>query len=165
MFFAAVLQPVNFQFTTAKGKDIIIPENVNLEPCTFHSNPKFLDVFWLIELADRLQGPFTMLYTLAAVSTRSDSLFVLALGHIAGGAGTSLLFSAPEAWFVTEHQREGGSKESLSATFGYAYTGDALCAVLAGLLASKAVAITGPTGPFVLSVGFLVAAAVATMLM
>jgi MFS family permease len=48
---------------------------------------------------------FTVLYTLGALSTRSSLLLILLLGRVAGGIGTSLLFSAPEAWLVAEFQK------------------------------------------------------------
>ena len=120
---------------------------------------KFLVVFWLMRMADWLQGPYfyevysskilnglpvsldlvskiflvgfattgvfgpfigrfvdtigrkagtlayAALYTIGALSTRSALLPLLLLGRVAGGLGTSLLFSAPEAWLVGEHQK------------------------------------------------------------
>lgn len=39
---------------------------------------------------------FAGLYTLGAISTTSNILPILLLGRVAGGLGTSLLFSAPE---------------------------------------------------------------------
>ena len=48
---------------------------------------------------------FALLYALSALSTRCNTLGLLLAGRVAGGIGTSLLFSAPEAWLVSEHQR------------------------------------------------------------
>jgi MFS transporter, MFS domain-containing protein family, molybdate-anion transporter len=175
---------------------------------------RFLVVFWLLRMADWLQGPyfyevysskvingspvsldmvsklflvgfastgifgpwigkavdsigrkagtlaFAVLYTLGALSTRSSLLPVLLAGRVAGGIGTSLLFSAPEAWLVGEHQREKHDDRWLGDTFGLAYAGDALVAIGAGQLASAAAAVSGPTGPFTASVAFLVLGAV-----
>ena len=115
---------------------------------------RFLPVFWLLRMADWLQGPyfyevyaskvfngqpaslslvsklfltgfgatalfgpsvgritdsqgrkagtlaFALFYTIGALTTRSPLLWVLLLGRLAGGIGTSLLFSAPEAWLA-----------------------------------------------------------------
>ena len=170
---------------------------------------RFLVVFWLMRMADWLQGPyfyevysskviggvpvsldlvsklflvgfastglfgpwigklvdgvgrkagtlaFAALYTLGALSTRSSLLPLLLLGRVAGGVGTSLLFSAPEAWLVGEHQREKHDGKWLGETFGLAYAGDALVAIAAGQLASMTAAKAGPTGPFTASVLFL----------
>lgn len=170
---------------------------------------RFLTVFWLLRMADWLQGPyfyevysskiingapvsldmvsklflvgfastglfgpwigklvdtvgrkagtiaFAALYTLGALSTRSSLLPLLLLGRVAGGIGTSLLFSAPEAWLVGEHQKEGHDGKWLGETFGLAYAGDALVAITAGQLASTTAAKVGPTGPFTASVLFL----------
>ena len=170
---------------------------------------RFLVVFWLMRMADWLQGPyfyevysskliggvpvsldlvsklflvgfastglfgpwigklvdsvgrkagtlaFAALYTVGALSTRSSLLPLLLLGRVAGGVGTSLLFSAPEAWLVGEHQRENHDGKWLGETFGLAYAGDALVAIAAGQLASLTAAKAGPTGPFTASVLFL----------
>ncbi len=175
---------------------------------------KFLLVFWLVRLADWLQGPyfyevyaskifngapasidiisrlflvgfattgilgpwvgrqvdirgrragtvaFTILYSLGALSTRFNLLPLLLLGRIAGGIGTSLLFSAPEAWMVGEHQNMGHDGKWIGQTFEWAYAGDAIVAILAGQLASMAAGKAGPTGPYTLSVGVLIASAI-----
>lgn len=177
---------------------------------------RFLVVFWLLRLADWLQGPYfyevyssktlngvpvslqfvsrlflvgfgatgvfgpfmgrfvdnvgrkagtllyTLLYALGAISTRSNSLVGLLLGRLAGGLGTSLLFSAPEAWLVGEHQRLQADDRWLGQTFGWAYGGDSLVAITAGQLASWATTHFGrggPTAPFTLSVAVLAVAA------
>jgi len=98
---------------------------------------------------------FALLYSLGASSTKSNLLGVLLLGRVLGGIGTSLLFSAPEAWLVGEAGREG-VESSLGETFGLAYAGDSIVAILAGQMAGAAASTRGPTGPFELSVGFLV---------
>ena len=173
---------------------------------------RFLPVFWLLRMADWLQGPyfyevyaskifngqpaplslvsklfltgfgatalfgpavgrltdqsgrkagtlaFAAFYTIGALTTRSPLLWVLLLGRLAGGIGTSLLFSAPEAWLVGEAQKTN-TAGALGDTFGAAYAGDAIVAICAGQLASLAATSRGPSGPFELSVGFLAAGA------
>ena len=170
---------------------------------------KYLAVFWLLRMADWLQGPYffevfssktsngmpvtsdmvgkifllgfattgligpflgqlvdtygrkggtllyTLLYALSALSTRSSNMAVILAGRVAGGLGTSLLFSAPEAWLVGEHERSGMDGKWLGQTFGWAYAGDAIVAIVAGQLATLAARQAGPTGPFLLSVAFL----------
>ena len=61
---------------------------------------------------------FCVLYVLGALSTKSSLLTVLLLGRLVNGIGTSLLFSAPEAWLVGETTQipDGGSY--LGETFG-----------------------------------------------
>jgi len=178
---------------------------------------RFLIVFWLLRMADWLQGPyfyevyaskiiagspvsldmvsklfligfgttgllgpfvgklvdssgrragtlvFTLLYTIGALSTRSDLLWILIIGRLAGGVGTSLLFSAPESWLVGEHSKGGFNGKWLGQTFGLAYAGDSLVAIAAGQLAGAAAAARGPTGPFEISVAFLVAGAMVAL--
>jgi hypothetical protein len=104
---------------------------------------------------------FALLYSLGAASTKSNLLYVLLLGRVMSGIGTSLLFSAPEAWLVgeatTDEEGEGG--KYLGETFGLAYAGDSIVAILAGQFAGAAAGKRGPTGPFELSIGFLAAGA------
>jgi len=105
---------------------------------------------------------FTALYALGALSTKSVFLQVLFMGRILSGIGTSLLFSAPEAWLVGASQannREHGDDPEgkyLGETFGLAYSGDSLVAIAAGQMAAWAASTSaGPTGPFLLSTIFL----------
>jgi MFS family permease len=98
---------------------------------------------------------FSLLYSLGAMSTKSNVLGVLLAGRVMGGIGTSLLFSAPEAWLVGDAARTG-VESSLGETFGLAYAGDSIVAILAGQMAGMAAGSRGPSGPFELSVGFLI---------
>lgn len=100
---------------------------------------------------------FTLIYSLGAASTKSPLLSILLMGRVLSGIGTSLLFSAPEAWLVGEAQAKEKGLDYLGETFGLAYAGDSIVAILAGQLAGAAASGRGPTGPFELSVGFLVA--------
>jgi len=119
----------------------------------------------LTDSAGRKKGclAFAAMYALSALSTRSNSLAVLILGRILGGTATSLLFSAPEAWLVSEHEHGGYDGAALGEIFGWAYFGDGLAAILAGKLAGAAVGraegkgawLSGPSAPFELSVVFL----------
>lgn len=119
----------------------------------------------LVDTMGRKKGclAFAALYIMSALSTRSNALSILVLGRILGGTATSLLFSAPEAWLVSEHSRHGLPGEDLGATFGWAYFGDGIAAILAGKLAGAVAGraggggsvLSGPTAPFELSVGFL----------
>lgn len=94
---------------------------------------------------------FCALYTLGALSTKSSLLSLVFLGRLVNGVGTSLLFSAPEAWLVGESQRTEGGGDWLGETFGLAYAGDSVVAILAGKLSGAAASRRGPTGPFELS--------------
>jgi len=119
----------------------------------------------LVDSMGRKKGcfAFCLMYMLSALSTLSNSLPVLVLGRVLGGTATSLLFSAPEAWLVSEHARQGLSGADLGATFGWAYFGDGIAAILAGKLAGavagraggKGSVLSGPTAPFELSILFL----------
>mmetsp|Transcript_37377 Transcript_37377/g.42721 ORF Transcript_37377/g.42721 Transcript_37377/m.42721 type:complete len:562 (+) Transcript_37377:59-1744(+) len=102
---------------------------------------------------------FTVMYALGAMSTKSPILAVLLVGRILSGIGTSLLFSAPESWLVGESQKSGDDPDGkyLGETFGLAYAGDSIVAILAGQFAMAAAGRRGPTGPFELSTGFLAA--------
>jgi len=115
----------------------------------------------LVDSFGRKRGSlaFTLFYAISALSTRCGTMALLLAGRVFGGIGTSLLFSAPEAWLVSEHQRSGFDGKYLGQTFGLAYFGDAIVAILAGLLAGTVAASRGPTAPFELSTVFLAAGA------
>lgn len=91
--------------------------------------------------------------------TKSNILGVLLMGRVLSGIGTSLLFSAPESWLVGEAMSKEKGGQYLGETFGMAYAGDALVAILAGQFAGAAAGARGPTGPFELSIGFLLSGA------
>ncbi len=61
---------------------------------------------------------FAILYSLGAASTKSGLLWILLLGRLCSGIGTSLLFSAPEAWLVGETMKLEGGDKYLVETFG-----------------------------------------------
>lgn len=64
---------------------------------------------------------FCIFYVLGAATTKSSSLSILFLGRVLSGIGTSLMFSAPEAWLVAESQRQGKDDPHgtyLEETFG-----------------------------------------------
>ena len=191
---------------------------VESSPAAAGVRRRFLPVFWLLRMADWLQGPyfyevysskvfggkaasmdlvsqlflagflstalfgpyvgrladkrgrklgtlaFAVLYGAAALTTKSSLLWVLFAGRVLSGVGTSLLFSAPEAWLVGDATKNDCGA-SLGGVFGAAYAGDAIVAIVAGQLASLAAAARGPTGPFELSVGFLGLGALAASLL
>lgn len=105
---------------------------------------------------------FALLYSLGAASTKSSLLSVLLLGRVFSGIGTSLLFSAPESWLVGEAGNTQDGMKYLGETFGLAYAGDSIVAILAGQFAGSAAGVRGPSGPFELSIAFLAAGALLT---
>jgi MFS transporter, MFS domain-containing protein family, molybdate-anion transporter len=128
---------------------------------------------------------FTIIYAIGALSTKSSLLYLLFVGRIISGIGTSLLFSAPESWLVGEAQqkqiitvttetglntelvvqKEVDCTEYLGDTFGLAYAGDSIVAILAGQMAGAAATKRGPTGPFELSTIFLAIGGLLTTLL
>lgn len=115
----------------------------------------------LVDSLGRKRGSlaFAAFYAVSALSTKCSTLPLLLAGRVAGGIGTALLFSAPESWLVSEHQRSGLDGKFLGKIFGLAYFGDAIVAILAGQLAGLVAAARGPTAPFELSTFFLAAGA------
>ena len=113
---------------------------------------------------------FAVVYALGACSTQSILLPVLLLGRVFSGIGTSLLFSAPESWLVAEAQSDRVRADDpdgtyLGETFGLAYAGDSIVAIVAGQMAAWAAMRRGPTGPFELSTLFLMAGGILTTLL
>ncbi len=101
------------------------------------------------------------MYALGSLSVFSDLTIILYLGRAMASIASSRLTSSPEAWLIQEYlqiqkQERAAKKETkddgLSETFGLAYGGDAIVAILAGQTASLAAAEVGhPTGPFLVS--------------
>lgn len=61
---------------------------------------------------------FALLFILSALSTSSSNYGVLILGRVCGGAASSLLHTAPEAWLVSEMKRHNVPKNQNSFFFG-----------------------------------------------
>ena len=113
------------------------------------------------------------MYALGSLSVFSDITVVLYLGRAMASIASSRLTSSPEAWLIQEYlqiQKKQRDEEKepdqggLSETFGLAYGGDAIVAILAGQTASIAASRVGhPTGPFLVSPLFVAAALLVTV--
>lgn len=92
---------------------------------------------------------YCIFYMLSVLSLQSNRLLVLFAGRLAGGLGTSLLAAAPESWVVSKFQDLKDEEPSLiSQIFSWAYAGDSLVAIAAGLLATSVATRFGPMAPF-----------------
>lgn len=105
---------------------------------------------------------FCIIYALSALSTKSSLMSVLVGGRILGGIATSLLYSAPEAWFLAQHSKVYGNTERAGSLigncFGWAWFGDGIVAIISGQLASAVVSWDendDPTSAFMLSIVML----------
>ena len=67
-----------------------------------------------------------------------NSMSLLLVGRVLGGVSTSLLFSAFEAWMVTEHRRRGFPEEWIGLTFGRCAVWNGATAIVAGVAAQLA---------------------------
>lgn len=95
---------------------------------------------------------FSVIYIGSCFTKLSPNYAVLLFGRLLGGISTSLLFSVFESWMVSEHFSRGFPPELLSATFSWATYGNAVVAILSGLLANFAVDFTGSlVSPFMMS--------------
>ena len=77
-----------------------------------------------------------------------NSMSLLLVGRVLGGVSTSLLFSAFEAWMVTEHRRRGFPEEWIGLTFGRCAVWNGATAIVAGVAAQLAADWLGDIGPF-----------------
>ena len=101
----------------------------------------------------------TLVYSLGTLSTQTSSLGLLFVGRGVGGVGTSMLSNAPESWLVSEFQNTPDDGRWLYDTFGLAFSGDYIAAIIAGQIAGYAASYRGPTGPFMVSPFFLASGA------
>ncbi|CAD7933645.1 unnamed protein product [Amoebophrya sp. A120] len=81
---------------------------------------------------------------------------LLLFGRVLSGISSSLLFSAFEAWMVSEHRRRKFPEKSLNATFAIASAGNGIVAIIGGLLAQIAADKRGDLGPFQLAIALTV---------
>lgn len=94
---------------------------------------------------------YVLLYSAACATKHIPDVRVLALGRLLCGVATSLLYSAFEAWVVSEHASRGFPAASLSTVFSQAaLLGNGVMAILSGLVAHALVegAGLGPVAPF-----------------
>jgi len=106
------------------------------------------------------------LYIASCTTKHFNSFPVLMLGRIFGGAATSILFSAFEAWMVAAHTARGFNPEWLSTTFSRMYVGNGLVAIASGWLAQLAYDYAQhPVAPFDVSIAFLAAGSAAILLL
>ncbi|KAJ7275665.1 hypothetical protein C8J57DRAFT_1177338 [Mycena rebaudengoi] len=100
----------------------------------------------------RLCLVFCATYTGACVCTLVPFLPTLLLGRVLGGASTSILFSAFEAWLISAAGAHALPQADLSALMGRATLVNGLVATGAGVLSNQLVSFSGSFGaPFVAS--------------
>jgi len=97
---------------------------------------------------------FCALYMVHCALHVFTSFRALLLARVISGVATSLLFSAFEAWMVAEHSKRFASRK-LAETFAMQTQGNALAAVVAGMVAQAAVAVGGYGAPMVVAVPLL----------
>jgi len=88
---------------------------------------------------------------------------LLLFGRVLGGISTSLLFSAFEAWMVTEHRARGFPEEWIGKTFSLCAVWNGATAIVAGVLAQASADWRGDIGPFQLAIGLTILAGVLLM--
>ena len=89
-----------------------------------------------------------------------NDMSLLLLGRVLGGVSTSLLFSAFEAWMVTEHRRRGFPEAWIGVTFGHCAVWNGATAIVAGFAAQVAADRLGDIGPFQLAMALTALAGV-----
>ena len=94
---------------------------------------------------------FFAIYALACVTKFFSNYYMLMLGRVLGGIATSILFSAFEAWMVTEHKGQGFPDEWMDQTFTKMSTMNSIIAVLAGIFGGMLASGGGLVAPFAAS--------------
>ena len=108
----------------------------------------------------RLAMAYFIIYIASALTKPFSDFYLLLLGRILGGIGTSLLTTTFESWMVAEHQRRKYPQTLLDDTFAKATLCNSACAVLAGLIAQASSDQYGYLAPFIaamvpLAIGFV----------
>jgi len=99
---------------------------------------------------------FSITYGLSCITKHFPNYWILMSGRILGGIATSILFSAFEAWLVSEHFSRGYAAMWLSETFAKAQFGNGIVAIASGQVAGVFASYFGKVAPFDLSLGVLV---------
>ncbi|KAJ4456275.1 putative major facilitator superfamily [Paratrimastix pyriformis] len=89
-----------------------------------------------------------LFYIGSSVFLCTGNFWMLLLGRVCGGIGTSLMYSAFEAWMVCAHKKAGYPDSWLQNTFGDASLGNGIVAIAAGVVASFLADQWGPQAPF-----------------
>eukprot|EP00933_Yihiella_yeosuensis_P022511 TRINITY_DN17736_c0_g2_i1.p1 TRINITY_DN17736_c0_g2~~TRINITY_DN17736_c0_g2_i1.p1 ORF type:complete len:382 (-),score=33.85 TRINITY_DN17736_c0_g2_i1:130-1116(-) len=97
---------------------------------------------------------FCFLYMLHCALHVSGSFSFLLLARVISGVATALLFSAFEAWMVSEHRKRFPNR-NISDIFAIQTQGNALSAVVAGLIAQLSVMLGGYAAPMALAIPML----------
>lgn len=87
-------------------------------------------------------------YALSCATKHFPDFRILLLGRLLAGVSTSILFSAFEAWMVSEHNSRGFDTSLLSETFSKAQFGNAVVAIVSGQVAGGAAGVWGKVAPF-----------------
>eukprot|EP00547_Thalassionema_nitzschioides_P002082 CAMPEP_0194208888 /NCGR_PEP_ID=MMETSP0156-20130528/7199_1 /TAXON_ID=33649 /ORGANISM="Thalassionema nitzschioides, Strain L26-B" /LENGTH=394 /DNA_ID=CAMNT_0038935945 /DNA_START=398 /DNA_END=1582 /DNA_ORIENTATION=+ len=85
---------------------------------------------------------YTIIYGASCITKHFNDFKILMLGRLLGGIATSLLFSVFEAWLIRSHSDAKLGKKFLSRSFSSAAYGNAIVAIIAGLVANKAATAT-----------------------
>ena len=99
----------------------------------------------------RLAMAYFVIYIASALTKPFNDFYILLLGRILGGIGTSLLTTTFESWMVAEHQRRKYPQTLLDDTFAKATLCNSACAVLAGLIAQVSSDQFGYMAPFMVA--------------
>ena len=86
---------------------------------------------------------YCLICSMSCLTKNSPNFHILLLGRAFGGVAASLLFAAFESWCVSEAQRQGIPKVSLTAVFTSASILNGLTAIVASLVGHALVVYTG----------------------
>mmetsp|Transcript_887 Transcript_887/g.1085 ORF Transcript_887/g.1085 Transcript_887/m.1085 type:complete len:501 (+) Transcript_887:98-1600(+) len=85
---------------------------------------------------------YTIIYGASCITKHFDDFKILILGRVLAGIATSLLLTVFDAWLIRSHADANLGKEFLSKSFSSAAYGNAIVAIIAGLVANKAAEAT-----------------------
>eukprot|EP00899_Mesostigma_viride_P004902 jgi/Mesvir1/14412/Mv09798-RA.1 len=78
-------------------------------------------------------------YSIGCATKHFNNTPILMLGRVCAGVSTSILFSAFEAWMVSQHNKHMFKSDWLSLTFGTTTLYNAVVAILSGIVANVVV--------------------------
>ena len=104
----------------------------------------------------KLSMTYFVIYILSALCKPFPNFYVLLIGRILSGLGTSLLTTTFESWMVSEHNRRQYPREFLDDTFSKSTLCNSFSAIVAGIVAQLSVEIHGYVAPFLIALNPLI---------
>lgn len=99
----------------------------------------------------KLSMAYFVVYILSALCKPFPNFYILMLGRVLSGIGTSILTTTFESWMVSEHNRRQYTRAFLNDTFSKSTLCNSFSAIVAGIVAQFSAEHFGYIAPFIIA--------------